>query len=78
MENEIVFLSLDKLHSDKKDKDYYKLTCLLDSKNCDVFLSKETYEKLSIRKLEYLKKYIAVFKATNRFGSLSIDLADIK
>ena len=78
MENKVSFLSLDKKFSSKKQKDYFSITVLLDGKQCECFISKETFDKLSIRKLEYLKEYTAFFKAYNRFGSLSVELTDIK
>lgn len=78
MEHEINFLALEKLHSDKKQKDYFKLSCLLDNKTADIFIDEDTYKKLSIRDLKYLKSYLACFKVVNRFGSVALDLTDLK
>lgn len=72
MEHEILFLSLDKLYSTKKEKDYYIARYLIDNSPVQDFISKETFEKLTIRKLEGLKKYIAKFNinASQRTFSL--------
>lgn len=72
MENEIIFVNLRKLHSTKKEQDFYRVTYLMDREAVVDFVEEETFERLANKKPEYLKKYIGVFKINASNKSLQI------
>lgn len=78
MENKIIFLSLEQIHSEKKNQDYYIVRYLLNKKPVEEFVTKEVFEKLSIKKLEYLKEYTGIFNLGNTSRGMSVVLFDIK
>lgn len=78
MENKIMFLTMEKIHSEKKNQDYYIVRYILNKKAVEEFVSKEVFEKLSIKKLEYLKEYTGIFNVGNTSRGMSVVLFDIK
>lgn len=61
MENKILFLTMETIHSNKKNQDYYIIRYLLDKKHQEDFVSKEVYDKISLKNLQYLKEYTGIF-----------------
>ena len=76
MEFEIIFMTIENLHSEKTGKDYYKVTYLQEKKPVDEFITKEIYEKIRVKNLKYLGTYTGVFKINP--VSRKVILFDIK
>lgn len=62
MENKIIFLTMEIIHSSKKNQDYYIIRYLLDKKYQEDFVSKEVFDKIILKNPQYLKELTAVFK----------------
>lgn len=78
MEEKIIYVSQEEIHSTKKNTDYYVVHYILNRKPVTAFVSKEVYDKIMIKKLKDLGEYTAVFK-TNVVGSnIQATLFDIK
>ena len=75
MENEILFVNAKNIYSKSKDKNYYRITYIMNQESIVDFVEKEEFEKIVNKKPEFLKKYIGVFKI-NEFKKASIK--DIK
>ena len=78
MEEKIVFISQEEIHSNKKNTDYYVVHYVLNHKPVTAFVTKEVYDKIAIKKLKELSQYTACFQ-TNVIGSnIHATLFDIK
>ena len=62
MENEILFVNAKNIYSKKKDKNYYRITYILNRESVVDFVEKEEFEQIISKKPEFLKKYTGVFK----------------
>lgn len=62
MENEILFVNAKNIYSEKKDKNYYRITYIMNQESIVDFVEKEEFEKIISKKPEFLKKYIGIFK----------------
>lgn len=62
MENEILFVNAKNIYSEKKDKNYYRITYIMNQESIVDFVEKEEFEKIVSKKPEFLKKYTGIFK----------------
>lgn len=78
MEEKIIYVSQEQIHSNKKNQDYFIIYYILNKKPVSAFVPQEVYDKISIKKLKELGEYTAIFK-TNIVGSnIQATLFDIK
>lgn len=75
MENKILFLTMEQIHSEKKNKDYYIIRYLLDKKHQEDFVPQEVFDKIKLKNPQYLKEYTAIF---NLGSNKNLVLFDIK
>lgn len=78
MENKIIYVSQEVIHSNKKNQDYYVIYYIMNKKPVTDFVSEETYKKILIKKPQDLKEYDGVFKITAVGNNKSIVLNDIR
>lgn len=78
MQEKIIYVSQEQIHSNKKAQDYYIIYYLLNKKPVTAFVSKEVYDKILIKKLEYMKEYTAIFNTHLVGSNIQATLFDIK
>lgn len=78
MENKIIFVSQESIHSEKKNKDYYIIYYIMNKKPVTEFVSEEVYKKIKIKNLQELKEYTAIFNLSTAGNSKNVILFDIK
>ena len=78
MQEKIYYLSQEQIHSVKKAKDFYVVYYILNRKPVTAFVSKEVFDKIAIKKLEYMKEYTAIFETHIVGSNIQATLFDIK
>lgn len=78
MENKIIYVSCETIHSEKKQKDFYVIYYIMNKKPVTEFVSEEVYRKLKIKNLQELKEYTAIFNLSINGNSKNAVLFDIK
>lgn len=78
MEEKIIYVSQETIHSNKKAQDYFIVYYILNKKPVSAFVPKEVYDKIALKKLKELGEYIAVFKTTVVGSNIQATLFDIK
>lgn len=61
MEKDIVFINLEKFHSNKKNQDYFRIHYVCDNKCIIDFISEETYNRILALKPKFFDWYKALF-----------------
>lgn len=61
MDKDIIFISLESFHSNKKNQDYYRIHYVCDGKCVIDFINEETYKRIGLLKPKYLQAYKALF-----------------
>lgn len=78
MEEKIIYVSQESIHSNKKNQDYYIIYYILNKKPVSAFVPKEVYDKISIKKLKELGEYTAIFKTSIVGSNIQVTLFDIR
>lgn len=78
MENKIIYVSQETIHSKKRNQDFYIIYYIMNRKPVTEFVTEEVYKKIKIKNLQELKEYTAIFNINMSGVGKQVLLFDIK
>lgn len=78
MEEKVLYVGQEQITSKKKAQDYYLIYYILNKKPITAFVDKKIYDKILLKKLDYLKEYTACFETHMVGSNIQATLFDIK